>query len=92
MRNQYVYMLLLLSACTGSVDGGFGQVLAGQTPVVKAVNGGSAELILEACTTPTDAKEIQEVLTRMISALQIAGVLVASSGSAAKLTINLCGG
>ena len=77
---------LLLAGC--QTDPGY--LVNQQTPPVRAYNGGSAELTLDACMIPGNAKAVETALQALITSLQSAGVLVTANGGTARLNINLC--
>jgi len=80
----WLLVLMPLGACQGN-----GDVVAGQTPAVRAIGPSSAELDITECSSPHDDQKLQHVLT----ILETNGLLVAGrDGGSAKLVINLCGG
>lgn len=84
-----ICILLALAGCEMGIATGQ-QYVASQTPAVKAWNGGSADLTIIACTSPSNATYMEEALARFIVALQTVGIVVSGNNGSAKLTINLC--
>jgi hypothetical protein len=86
-RCKAVACLLGLSACeTGTA----GRLIAQQTPAVRSVNGGSAELTLLACPIAGDDASTEAMLHRLVTMLETSGLLVAADSGSAKLSIDLC--
>jgi hypothetical protein len=78
--------ILLLTACQ-TRNG----VVEQQTGPVRARNGGSAEVLIQACPGATSMPATEAALHRMVIDLQQAGVLAsANDDGSAKLTIDLC--
>jgi hypothetical protein len=81
-------LMLALAACDSVAP--YSRLAAQQTPTVRAINGGSAELDLAACPIAGNAAATEQMLHRLIAQLQTAGLLVTSDGGSAKLIIDLC--
>jgi hypothetical protein len=80
-------LLMALAACDTASPS---RLIAQQTPAVRAINGGSAELMLSACPVAGNTTATEQMLQRLIAQLENSGLLVTSDSGSAKLSIDLC--
>jgi hypothetical protein len=88
VKHGAILTVSILAGCSLPAAGQ--HVLEQQTPPVRAVNGGNADLEVLVCMVPASAAEAEKTLHVILFDLQHAGLLVSADNSTARLTLSFC--